>query len=96
MNLRSAFLARLNWRRRRRNQGPLTEAPIGLARPLAAIFGQQHKPFTRPIDVLDIGRERHRLRRHRDVDDHAREVFRRRRQVARRIENSSRTTNQRR
>src|SRR5579862_4742554 len=60
-----------------RDQRPLADPAIGLAKADAALFGQPHQPLARPVDQLGVGREHHCLGLHRGIDDHAREVLRR-------------------
>ena len=58
------------------DQRQLADPRIGLAQLDAACAGQPHQAFSRPVQQLGIGREHHRLRLHRRIDDHARQVGR--------------------
>ena len=66
------------------DQRVLADPLIGLAQPHAVPLGQPHQPLARPMHQLGVGRERHRLRLHRRVDDDLGEVRGLRRAGARR------------
>ena len=66
------------------DQGPLAHPFIGLAQAHAGLSRKPHQSFARPMHKLRVGRKGDRLRLHRGVDDHAREVRWSRRADARR------------
>ena len=58
------------------DQRQLADPRIGLAQFDTDMRGKPYQAFPRSVKQLGIGREHHRLRLHRRIDDHARQVLR--------------------